>query len=214
MNLHIKLIKYVNNNNIKMISILNDKFLVFGPDIKFYFKNITINFYMTEDINKNNCIFLNYVDNIYCSNEKYINILNKYNYLFNNKKPNIYTIRVISFGTFDLFHIGHTNILKRAKEYGNLTVGVSTDELNLKKGKKSINNLEKRKLDVQMTNFVDFIFDEESLELKNEYVKKYNCNLLIIGDDWKNKFNFCDCACLYLPRTPDISTTMLKENLK
>ena len=169
---------------------------------------------MTEDINKNNCIFLNYVDNIYCSNEKYINILNKYNYLFNNKKPNIYTIRVISFGTFDLFHIGHTNILKRAKEYGNLTVGVSTDELNLKKGKKSINNLEKRKLDVQMTNFVDFIFDEESLELKNEYVKKYNCNLLIIGDDWKNKFNFCDCACLYLPRTPDISTTMLKENLK
>ncbi len=97
------------------------------------------------------------------------------------------------------------------KEFGNLHVGVSTDFLNQTKGKLAIYDLEKRKEDVQNTGFADIIFDEESLEEKNNYVKKYNCNLLIMGDDWKDKFNFCDCACLYLPRTPNISTTLLKN---
>jgi glycerol-3-phosphate cytidylyltransferase len=126
-------------------------------------------------------------------------------------KPIIDYIRVITFGTYDLFHIGHTNILKRAKNYGELVVGVSTDELNSRKGKTSVNQLKQRKEDVEKSGYADYIFDEESLEFKNDYIKKYNCNLLIMGDDWKDAFNYCDCACLYLERTPGISTTMLKE---
>jgi len=144
----------------------------------------------------------------------HIDYINQLEYLFPNKnKPNIDYIRVITFGTFDLFHEGHLNILKRAKEFGILNVGVSSDELNLKKGKNSINNLNKRIDDVKNTDLADNIFIEESLELKNDYVKQYYCNLLVMGDDWKNKFNFCDCACIYLPRTPDISTTILKEQM-
>ena len=104
-------------------------------------------------------------------------------------------------------------VISATSEYVKLFVGVSTYELNLKKGKKSINILEHRKNDVKNSNYADCIFDEESLELKNEYVKNYDCNLLIMGDDWKDGFNFCDCACVYLERTPNISTTMLKQKM-
>jgi glycerol-3-phosphate cytidylyltransferase len=139
--------------------------------------------------------------------------IEKYNELILHN-PKIEYTTVITFGTYDLFHIGHINILKRAKNYGKLVVGISTDEFNLKKGKTSVNQLKQRKEDVEKSGYADYIFDEESLELKNDYIKKYNCNLLIMGDDWKNAFNWCDCACLYLKRTPDISTTMLKTKLE
>jgi glycerol-3-phosphate cytidylyltransferase len=213
---HIDVLKYIKQQNIKTWNIIDEKLLIFCPDIKYYFKEITINFYLLNNINKENLIFLNYVDNMFYSNQSCIDIdciKNYMNIMCILNKPKIEHIRVITFGTFDLFHIGHVNILKRAKQYGELFVGVSTDELNLKKGKKSINNLECRKNYVKKSNYANYIFDEESLELKNEYVKKYNCNLLIMGDDWKNKFNYCDCACLYLSRTPKISTTIIKKKI-
>lgn len=207
----ISFLKYINYNDLKMISLMSQEFLIYCADIKYYFKDIIINFYMVNDIDNNNLIFLNYVDNIFCSKKDYIDKLNNLKIFNQLKRPNIDFIQVITFGTFDLFHIGHEKILQRAKAFGNLIVGVSTDELNIKKNKKSVNDLEKRKTDVFNTKYADLIFDEESLELKNDYVNKYNCNLLIMGDDWKDKFNFCDCACIYLQRTPDISTTLLKQ---
>jgi glycerol-3-phosphate cytidylyltransferase len=211
---HIAVLKYIKEKNIKTWNIMDKNFLIFCPDIKYYFKDIIINFYVLNNIDKKNLIFLNYVDNMFCSNQLYIDYIKKYMDIWCiSNKPKIDSIRVITFGTFDLFHIGHVNILKRAKQYGELFVGVSTDELNLKKNKKSVNNLEHRKNDVKNSNYANYIFDEESLELKNEYVKKYNCNLLIMGDDWKNKFNYCDCACLYLRRTPNISSTFLKKKM-
>jgi glycerol-3-phosphate cytidylyltransferase len=208
---HIAVLKYIKDKNIKTWNIMDEKFLIFCPDIKYYFKHIQINFYVLNKIENKNYILLNYVDNVFYSKEEYI--IQKNIDIFILNKPNIDYIKVITFGTFDLFHIGHTNILKRAKSYGKLFVGVSTDELNFKKGKKSINDLKHRKNDVRNSNYADHIFDEESLELKNEYVKKYNCNLLIMGDDWENSFNFCDSACLYLKRTPNISTTILKKEM-
>jgi len=210
---HIAVLKYIQDKKIKTWNIADENFLIFCPDIKFYFKHITINFYILGKIDKKNLILLNYVDNMFYSNKEYIYNIQKEIDIVVLSKPKIDCIKVITFGTFDLFHIGHTNILKRAKEYGKLFVGVSTDELNLKKGKTHVNNLEHRKNDVKNTNYADHIFHEESLELKNEYVKNYGCNLLIMGDDWENAFNFCDCACIYLKRTPGISTTMLKNNL-
>ena len=205
-------LKYINEQKVKNLYIIDERFLLLCIDLRRYFKYINISFYMIDEIECQNVALLSYVDNIFCSKVEYIEYLNGVGVVIN--KQNVDLIRVITFGTYDLFHIGHTNILKRAKTHGSqLVVGVSTDELNKKKGKTSINNLDKRKLDVQCSGYADIIFDEESLEYKNEYVKKYNCNLLIMGDDWKDGFNFCDCACIYLPRTPDISTTMLKEKL-
>lgn len=205
-------LKYINEQKVKNLYIIDQRFLLLCIDLRRYFKYINISFYMIDEIECQNVALLSYVDNIFCSKVEYIEYLNGVGVIIN--KQSVDLIRVITFGTYDLFHIGHTNILKRAKTHGSqLVVGVSTDELNKKKGKTSINNLDKRKLDVQCSGYADIIFDEESLEYKNEYVKKYNCNLLIMGDDWKDGFNFCDCACIYLPRTPDISTTMLKEQL-
>lgn len=119
--------------------------------------------------------------------------------------------RIITFGTFDLFHIGHLNILKRAKEQGDyLIVGVSSDELNKKKGKISIIPLNDRIDIVKSIKYVDEVFIEDSLELKDQYIKDYNADILVMGDDWKDKFNWVSCDVLYLERTPNISTTLIK----
>jgi len=122
--------------------------------------------------------------------------------------------RVITFGSFDLFHIGHLRILERAKEHGDyLIVGVSSDELNTKKGKSAIFPLNERLEIIKSLKCVDEVFVEESLEQKDEYIKKYDAHLLIMGDDWKEKFNWVSCPVTYLERTPDISTTYIKNTI-
>ncbi len=119
--------------------------------------------------------------------------------------------RVVTFGTFDVFHIGHINILERAKELGDrLIVGVSSDQLNLdKKGRFPIYRQEHRLKIVNSLYCVDEVFVEESLELKREYLVDHHADVLIMGDDWAGKFDeFKDiCEVVYLPRTEDISTT-------
>lgn len=123
--------------------------------------------------------------------------------------------RVITFGTFDIFHIGHLNIIKRAKEFGEeLIVGVSTDQLNFnKKGHPPIYHEKERLEIVKNIKGVTEVFFEESLELKREYIKKYQADVLVMGNDWEGKFDeFKDiCEVIYLPRTENISTTDIKE---
>ena len=118
---------------------------------------------------------------------------------------------VITFGTFDLYHIGHLNLLKRAKEYGDyLIVGVSSDRLNMsKKQRRPIYSYSERKRILETTNFVDEVFMEDSLEKKREYLLQHRADILIMGDDWKGKFDeFSDiCKVVYLPRTKGISST-------
>lgn len=127
---------------------------------------------------------------------------------------------VITFGTFDLLHIGHINIFKRAKSFGDkLIVGVSTDELNFrKKGKYPVYSQQDRLEIVSSISFVDGVFFEESLELKATYVRMFSADVLVMGDDWTGKFDFikdeCQCEVLYLPRTPNISTTDIKNFLR
>ncbi|EWS98487.1 glycerol-3-phosphate cytidylyltransferase [Pseudoalteromonas sp. SCSIO_11900] len=123
--------------------------------------------------------------------------------------------RVITFGTFDIFHVGHINILERAKELGDyLIVGISSDELNLqKKGRAPIYSEAERIKIISSLRCVDEVFIEHSLELKGEYIKQYQADLLVMGDDWLGKFDeykrLCDVQ--YLARTPSISTTEIIE---
>ena len=124
-------------------------------------------------------------------------------------------MKVITFGTFDLFHVGHLRILKRAKEMGtHLIVGVSSDALNLrKKSKTSIIPQAQRVEIVESIKYVDDVFIEESLDLKRQYIKKYGADILVMGDDWKGRFDHLNdiCKVVYLKRTNDISTSYLLD---
>jgi glycerol-3-phosphate cytidylyltransferase len=126
--------------------------------------------------------------------------------------------KVITFGTFDMLHIGHIRLLKRAKAWGAyLIVGVSSDELNLqKKSRSPIYSLDNRLEILSSLRFVDEVFVEESLELKREYIVSKGAVILAMGDDWQGKFDYLNdcCQVRYLPRTPSISTTEVIEVIR
>ena len=124
---------------------------------------------------------------------------------------------VITFGTFDVLHVGHLRILQRSRALGDrLVVGVSSDALNMsKKGRLPVFSQDERCELVANLKCVDEVFVEESLELKREYVEKYQADVLVMGDDWAGKFDFLTdiCQVSYLPRTPSISTTAVIEHI-
>ena len=127
--------------------------------------------------------------------------------------------RVITYGTFDLLHYGHVNLLKHAKEYGDyLIVGLSTDEFNWqKKHQKTYFDYDKRKQLLEAIRYVDQVIPEKSWGQKIKDIHKYNIDTFVIGDDWKGKFDYLKkegVNVIYLPRTPEISTTQIKKDLK
>lgn len=127
-------------------------------------------------------------------------------------------MRIITFGTFDVFHVGHVNILERARDKGDtLIVGVSSDALNMsKKGRNPIYSQEDRIHILKSLRCVDEVFVEESLELKEQYLIEHKADMLVMGDDWEGKFDHLKHVCdvVYLPRTPSISTTETIEIVK
>ena len=121
--------------------------------------------------------------------------------------------RVITYGTFDLFHYGHMEILRRARELGDyLIVALSSDEFNEIKGKKSHFSYEKRKAILEAIKYVDEVIREDTWEQKKSDIENHNIDILVMGDDWQGKFDELDSLCevVYLPRTPDISSTDIK----
>ncbi|MBQ7779391.1 MAG: glycerol-3-phosphate cytidylyltransferase [Clostridia bacterium] len=126
---------------------------------------------------------------------------------------------VLTYGTFDLLHKGHINILRRAKELGDyLIVAVSTDEFNAIKGKKAYYSYEDRKMIVEAIRYVDKVIPEETWEQKLDDVKKYNVDIVAMGSDWADSDEFKvlqeACELVFLPRTENISTTQIKTDLK
>ncbi len=124
--------------------------------------------------------------------------------------------RVITYGTFDMFHIGHLKLLQRLKNLGDeLIVAVSTDEFNEEKRKKILIPYDQRAEIVANIKCVDKVIPEENWEQKVTDVKKYNVDIFAMGNDWEGKFDFLKeyCEVVYLPRTKDISTTQLKKSL-
>lgn len=125
--------------------------------------------------------------------------------------------KVITYGTFDLFHVGHLQILKRAKELGDyLVVAVSSDKFNSLKGKKCVIPDYERMEIVKAIRYVDEVILEESWEQKIDDVKKHNIDVFVMGDDWTGKFDYLKeyCEVVYLPRTDGISTTQIKNEVK
>lgn len=123
---------------------------------------------------------------------------------------------IITYGTFDLFHIGHVKLLERISSLcNNIIVGVSTDEFNQAKGKTSVIPYEQRAEIVRSCRYVTKVIPEETWEQKSDDVSQYKVDAFAIGDDWKGKFDFLkdQCDVIYLPRTPEISTTKLKQTL-
>ncbi|MBR0398818.1 MAG: glycerol-3-phosphate cytidylyltransferase [Eubacterium sp.] len=127
--------------------------------------------------------------------------------------------RVITYGTYDLLHYGHINLLQRAKAMGDyLIVALSTDEFNWNmKQKKCYFTYEERKKMLEALRAVDLVIPEENWEQKRTDVKLYHVDTFVMGDDWKGKFDFLreeGVEVVYLPRTPEISTTQIKSDLK
>ena len=124
---------------------------------------------------------------------------------------------VITFGTFDVFHVGHIRVLQRAAALGDrLVVGVSADALNLaKKGRAPVYSQEERMEIVASLRVVDEVFVEESLEQKRDYIIEHDADVLVMGDDWTGKFDWVSdvCEVVYLPRTPSVSTTGIIEHI-
>jgi choline-phosphate cytidylyltransferase len=127
-------------------------------------------------------------------------------------------IKVITFGTFDVFHVGHLRLLERARSLGDrLAVGVSTDELNFRKKERlPVFPQDQRRAIIAALRCVDEVFDEESLERKRDYLIAHRADKLVMGDDWRGRFDeFGDiCEVVYLDRTPSISTTAVVERIR
>ena len=125
--------------------------------------------------------------------------------------------RVITYGTFDLLHYGHIELLRRAKALGDyLVVALSTDEFNWScKQKKCYFPYEERKRMLEAIRYVDLVIPEENWDQKRTDIPLYHVDTFVMGDDWKGKFDFLEdlCQVVYLPRTPEISTTKIKKEL-
>ncbi|MCO4323170.1 glycerol-3-phosphate cytidylyltransferase [Mammaliicoccus sciuri] len=124
--------------------------------------------------------------------------------------------RVLTYGTYDLLHYGHIELLRRAKQYGDyLIVALSTDEFNKLKNKKSYYNYEQRKMMLESIRYVDLVIPENNWEQKTDDVKNFKVNTFLMGHDWEGEFDFLKdhCEVIYLKRTEGISTTQIKKEL-
>ena len=127
-------------------------------------------------------------------------------------------IRVITYGTYDLLHYGHINLLRRARELGDyLIVGLSSDEFNRdEKGKECYFSFEQRKTMLEAVRFVDQVIPESCWEQKRSDIQDYDVDIFVMGDDWKGQFDYLEeegVKVVYLERTPEISTTQIKTDL-
>lgn len=123
---------------------------------------------------------------------------------------------VITYGTFDILHVGHINLLRRARALGDrLVVGLSTDDFNRSKHKSALLNYENRKSVLEAIRYVDEVFPESTWEQKVDDIRRYNASVFVMGDDWVGQFDFLSvhCEVQYLPRTTSISTSEIKESI-
>lgn len=120
---------------------------------------------------------------------------------------------VLTYGTFDMFHVGHVRLIQRLTELGDrVIVGVSTDEFNLQKGKRAIFTYPYRAEIIASLKGVEHVIPEETWEQKSEDIRRHDVDLLVMGEDWVGKFDHLASLCevRYLPRTRNVSTTSIR----
>ena len=125
--------------------------------------------------------------------------------------------KVITYGTFDMLHYGHINLLSKAKELGDyLIVALSTNEFNAIKGKECYFSYDERKKILEAIRYVDLVIPENNWEQKISDIAEFKIDSFVIGNDWEGKFDFLKeyCEVIYLPRTPEISTSKIKQDLE
>lgn len=125
--------------------------------------------------------------------------------------------RILTYGTFDLLHVGHIHLLRRAKALGDyLIVGISSDEFNALKGKEAYYSFDERKAILEAVRYVDLVIKEDNWEQKAQDIREHDVDVFVMGDDWKGKFDDLSdlCEVVYLPRTEGISTTQIKSDPK
>ncbi|KQQ57116.1 glycerol-3-phosphate cytidylyltransferase [Pseudomonas sp. Leaf127] len=124
---------------------------------------------------------------------------------------------VLTYGTFDVLHAGHVRLLARAKALGDrLIVGLSTDDFNTLKHKSSLLDFNNRRIVLEAMRYVDLVFPEGNWDQKLADVRRYHVNVFVMGDDWEGKFDFLksECEVVYLPRTENISSTLIRQELQ
>jgi len=210
----IEILSEIGQKEIGRIYVFSVDFIIqHAACIKYYFPNVIIE-YFSYAREVEIILYLNYVDKLHVYNSLIQRFYNDPDIIYLNK-PQIDIIKVITFGTFDMWHIGHSNLLSRCCKYSeNICAGVSNDEFTFqKKQVRPTDSFKKRSEKISRCKFVKKVFEETSMELKNHYIKLYSANILIMGDDWLDKFDWVDCCVIYLPRTPNISSTMLREQM-
>lgn len=211
----IQLLTYISENNIGEIYIFDHGFLYrFPATIRYYYPNIRMEFFAYGE-NPGTLPYVNYIDVVNVRNDDILNFYNDLDIVY-VKKPEIKKIKLITFGTFDMFHIGHENLLKKCADYSDqIVVGLSTDEFTFKKkGIYPDESYEIRKQHISKQHVVVEVFPEESMEMKKDYITSHGSNIFVMGDDWKGKFDWIDHCVIYLPRTPGISSTELRNQKK
>jgi glycerol-3-phosphate cytidylyltransferase len=124
---------------------------------------------------------------------------------------------VLTYGTFDVLHAGHIRLLARAKALGDrLIVGLSTDAFNALKQKSSLLDFDNRRIVLEAVRYVDLVFPEGNWDQKLDDVHRHGVDVFVMGDDWEGKFDFLkpECEVVYLPRTENISSTLIREELQ
>jgi glycerol-3-phosphate cytidylyltransferase len=205
------ILKYIKINNIKFIYIFNPEFLKYSYAIRNNYPNIQMDFF-AYDKNDKVITSINYINKLNVNDDEIYKFYNDPNVIYINK-PIIRIIKLITFGTFDLFHFGHENIFKKCADYSNhITVGLSTDEFTFKKKQIYPNeSYEIRKQNIFEQKNIVCVFPEKSMELKGKYINSHESNIFIMGSDWEGKFDWLDYCVIYFERTQGISSTMLRE---
>jgi glycerol-3-phosphate cytidylyltransferase len=210
----IEILSEIEQKEIGRIYVFSVDFIIkHAACIKFYFPNVIIEYFSyAREVEV--ILYLNYVDKLHVYNSFIETFYNDPDIIYLNK-PQIDIIKVITFGTFDMWHAGHSNLLSRCCKYSeNICAGVSSDEFTFQKKKiRPTDSFKKRSEKISKCKFVKKVFEEISMEFKNEYIKLYSANIIIMGDDWQDKFDWVDCCVVYLPRTPNISSTILREQM-
>ena len=212
-----KILQFIYSNKIKLISLIGGEsiefIMLYSASIRFYLPNVKMELFLGSANNVNILPYLCYIHKVYVRSKSDEQHLSQSTWITDTTPlTQVVHLKIITFGTFDLFHKGHKNVLLHCQKYSDhVVVGVSTDQFTQKKKNiKPTDSYEKRCRNV-ISNGASTVFAETDMNKKEVYIKENNAELLLMGDDWQDKFDNLSIRVIYIPRTSNISSTMLRN---